>query len=237
MKKRYVILAIFAILMISATGFFLFKKTTIFKTNFSHGRNLQHALWIEHGDVVAWKVFEQYLNAAKQKNRDALRNYSYQLSSVCDGDEVSEECLQRMESAYSVGSTFEKKAFTVRYGDQKQFILATEPKEFENETSAGYTQQYLLFAKKDDGKFYVLGMDPDRSWYTIKKENISKEELLLLAKEEMLDSDLDGAPDKFENCEFPESFLFLSCEKTDPLNRDTDQDGWWDGIEPFLLPR
>jgi hypothetical protein len=44
------------------------------------------------------------------------------------------------------------------------------------------------------------------------------------------DTDKDSTPDQTELC-VGELAQREECVKTDPAKRDTDNDGWWDGIE------
>ena len=44
------------------------------------------------------------------------------------------------------------------------------------------------------------------------------------------DSDMDGLPDINENCEGASQYD-PNCIKTNPNEKDSDGDGWWDSIE------
>jgi hypothetical protein len=185
----------------------------------------------------AWSVFTAYLKAAEANDIQELSRYSHKISSVCQGEEVNEECGARMNAAYTIGSQFKEGEFKNRVEDHKQLILSTDGVVYEDEQEVGYSKKYLLFTKNEEGDLKVLGMDPSRRYFVYKKVGSTTEELLPLAEREMVDSDMDGAPDRFEECNLPLTILVESCEKTDPQNRDTDGDGWWDGVEPFLLTR
>lgn len=50
------------------------------------------------------------------------------------------------------------------------------------------------------------------------------------------DKDLDGLMDNIETCVWaPYGSPISNCRKVDPGNPDTDEDGWWDGIEVFVF--
>ena len=52
----------------------------------------------------------------------------------------------------------------------------------------------------------------------------------------LVDSDEDGIVDKDEKCEGAAQYD-PRCTKTDPNKKDTDGNGWWDGIDAQLKSR
>lgn len=189
----------------------------------------------EQGDP--WVTFAAYLSAAQNNDIALIAKYSHQVSSVCLDEAKREDCFARMQTAYTVGSSFKKSDFTVKSEDNKQLILSTEPLVYEDKDVIGYSTKYLLFTKDESGTFKVAGFDPNRRWFIAKTVGSTTAELLAQVKKDMIDSDGDGAFDSFETCDLPSSIMVASCDMTDPQKKDSDGDGWWDGVEPFIIPR
>jgi len=186
------------------------------------------------GDQL-WAIFSRYLQAAKDHNRDELKTLSYSLSKTCEETPVTSECVQKMDAVYEAGRKLSQGNFTELWVDDRQAILATALKFFEDSNTIGFSRSIVLFAKNKDNKYGLLALDPERMWLVRKNATTSPEELQEKVKKSMIDSDKDGITDDFENCIFPDSFIFFSdCVKTNPSDRDSDGDLWWDGIDMYI---
>jgi len=79
-----------------------------------------------------------------------------------------------------------------------------------------YKMRSLKFIKEDNKWKLIGASDIIIGWFTD-----------IEAQDRIRDTDKDGLTDFNERCESG----FSNCIKTDPLDRDSDDDGWWDGIE------
>jgi len=114
--------------------------------------------------------------------------------------------------------------------DDKQAIYSTNPVKTDDSTAYGYKQGIIMFVKKD-GSWKILLSSPEKNWGVSKAgTNRTPAQVEELLQEMILDSDKDGITNMYELCEGSQMGN-SKCVKTDPNKRDTDGDGWWDGIE------
>ena len=178
----------------------------------------------------AWLVLEQYLRAAKKHEVETIKQLSYQIGDSCAkyGQTASstEDCDRRMDTVAFFGSTLKKSDFKNMWSDSKQIILTTELERMDNATLASLSKAIIYFVVDKNGTIKLLKFN-DSVGISIMKENRSMEEIDGYLNKVMADEDLDGKLDEIELCIGQPEI----CIKTDPKQRDTDGDGFWDGTE------
>lgn len=182
----------------------------------------------------AWLVLQDYLEAAKNHDIVGIKNLSHQLSSSCQditSEENKNKCFDLMDNVYQIGITLKESDYINVWSDSKQIILFTDSTKTEDENTLASSVALLYFTvdSKDNPK--ILGMNPYKEVF-VKKGSLSKAEVENNLKLLLKDTDKDGVGDQDENCTSPMSSK--DCQKTDPLKRDTDGDGYWDGIEALF---
>jgi hypothetical protein len=106
-----------------------------------------------------------------------------------------------------------KKDFSLLGKNEKQTIISTAPR---TKKDGSYEKYKIFFIRNpENNKIDILSFD---------KTTASE-------KNKFTDSDRDGLTNREEKCEKNKEQTGSSCIKTDPYKRDTDKDGWWDGIE------
>ena len=196
--------------------------------------NISPITFDDNGNVSAdaWLVLQKYLNFAKYKNIDGLKNVSQQISSFCRDYSLSEEnkkeCDARMDTVYQIGSTFSEKDFSHISFDKKQIILSTDYRYEENDTLISRNRAIIFFVIDNSGFIKLLSFNAAKG--AILQKNSGpvdelKKKLITLTE----DKDEDGLEDYLENC--LSASQNESCVKTDPAKKDTNGDGIWDGIE------
>lgn len=179
----------------------------------------------------AWQVFQNYLTSAKAHDLEGLRKVSYQISSVCNDPTQEKACFARMDGAYDLGIQFKRKEMTNLWSDNKQIIMASAYTTVDDTSfgSRGMARAIIYFTRDEAGNPKVLSFNGLDGSFVLKKD-LSDEELDQHLLESIQDDDEDGLPNKVETCADKNSSLSL-CTETDPNKRDTNEDGWWDGIE------
>lgn len=138
---------------------------------------------------------------AALKNRDLTKINSLSYTPLPQNDYTN----QIIDMAYSITSNLKKSDFVNLKKDSKQSILSTNEKDG--------TINLIYFVKDSSNNLIILGIQN---------------------RDFGVDSDGDGLRDSDENCigldgnPKPSS---SGCIITDPNKKDTDDDGWWDGIE------
>lgn len=188
----------------------------------------------------AWSVLEKYLESAKAHNLANLRTYSHQISDTCNDPAKEKECFVLMDNVYFIASQFKKEDFKNIWYDAKQIILSTDYKEVRDEMGEpvfGLTRSILYFTRSLDGTPKLLSLKEFDGAF-VQKRNFTDEQVWDRIRELIKDSDEDGLANDSELC------LGLiatdekeKCTTSDPKVRDTDGDGWWDGIEYFFYKR
>lgn len=182
----------------------------------------------------SWNVFQEYLAAAKAHDKDKLREHSYKLSSACEDPLQEQECLSRMDTIYFFGSALSERYFRIIQFDDRQIVLTGDYQFVDMDQSRGYLRTVLLFTRDKAGTPKLVGFknadgpDLEKSGQGIDVLEIDKK-----LRELTVDSDKDGMTDAAEQCVTRDPNL-PSCLETNPNNRDTDGDGWWDSLEYFV---
>lgn len=173
----------------------------------------------------AWTVFQEYLAAAKRHDLGTLTRHSYQLSPQCTDPRLKNQCPVLMDDVYKFFSPFTEQDFSTVWWDDKQIILSTDARVSTTSGAEWVTRSFLYFAVKG-GDIKVLYGNPAKTWY-IDTTIPGNQEKIQAA---LTDSDQDGVEDGREMC----TTIKIDCTYTDPHKRDTNDDGWWDGIEIYF---
>lgn len=181
---------------------------------------------------LAWTVFSEYLSAAKAHDINKLKEFSRELSSTCSDPTKTKECNLLMDDVATVGATLHEEDFTHILFDDKQIILSTDFKKEDYSQLRGYAHSVIYFTRDGLGNPLVTGFGPTQGRYLAKLPNQAEAELEAALAERLIDADKDGISDFVESCLEVEKDK--TCTKTDPTRRDTDGNGYWDGIEYFF---
>ena len=178
----------------------------------------------------AWELFQKYLSYNKARDIEKIRGVVYKISPVCEDQKTIIDCESRMNAAYQYGSALKKADFENIWEDNKQLILLSNFWEEENDIGMGRFRSIIFFIKDESG-LKLLSFSPAKG-AAIQKSDASLEELNARAIRYTEDNDNDGKSDYTEECldATPEK----TCTKTDPKLRDTDKNGFWDGIQALF---
>jgi len=182
---------------------------------------------------TVWDLFQKYLAYNKELDLDGVKSVVHKVSDICNTEKPTEECKSRMSSAYSYGNVLEKEEFVNVWQDEKQLILSTDfwTEESKDLDQYGRFRAIIFFIKDEDNNWKLLSFSPFKGKIFL-MGSASREEFTERAVIYTEDNDKDGKEDYLEEClSTPED---SACLKTDPKQRDTDGDGWWDGIEILL---
>jgi hypothetical protein len=169
-----------------------------------------------------WSVFDQYNNKLKNANYN-----DYVASEPPSSVLMSPTQFAQLSAfTYNENMKLNKADFVNKWQDDKQAIFSTNPVRTETADSNGYTQTKISFIK-DNGAWKILLISPSNSWSVLKSTGASGEKDLQAM---ISDSDKDGLTNWEETCSGANHYN-TSCVKTDPNKRDTNGNGWWDGIE------
>lgn len=241
MKKIITTTGIIALILAS---FFVFKNVSFAPVNNNSETDTKKSeLKISMPDITlpfsnspkdtAWALFQKYLAYNKARDFEGVKSVVYKIASVCADPKTRIDCEARMNLAYQYGSPLKKENFVNIWSDEKQMILTTD---FWLESSKeldqyGRFRSIIFFVKGADNEWKLLSFSPTKGGAT-SKGVASQEEVDARLIRYTEDNDKDGMPDYEEEClNKPND---LTCVKTSPKIRDTDGDGWWDGVEAFL---
>lgn len=183
---------------------------------------------------TTWTVFQNYLTFAKAHNLDGIKSLSHQLSPTCADATKTKDCNTLMDSAYSFGKDMKEKDFVVIWSDSKQIILSTDFKRQEiGTTTATYTRGVIYFTRDSKDNIKVLTFNPEDG-IAINRDKIAPDQLEARLINMTIDSDQDGLPDTVETCAGFAVEANCPNKITNPNKRDTNGDGWWDGVEIFF---
>ncbi|MFH0804118.1 MAG: hypothetical protein V1896_00765 [Candidatus Zambryskibacteria bacterium] len=180
---------------------------------------------------VAWAVFQKYLAYNKAQNLEGVKSVVYKIASVCEDVKNTIDCKARMNLAYQYGSVLKKEDFVNVWSDEKQTILTENFKIQEDDSTIGRTRAIIFFIKDEAGNLRMLSFSPFKGVAT-DKGTASREELIDRITNYTEDKDEDGLADYTEECIPAETKD--TCVPTNPKVRDTDGDGFWDGVEALM---
>lgn len=181
-----------------------------------------------------WATFANYLIAAKNHDREALKEYAYAISDACKDAQKESECFQKMDAVYAAGSKFTEKDFSIVLSDAKQGILLTSLSPTSADNSIGYTRSTIFFVRDSNGNPKLLSFKNLEEWRVKKNPASTTAEIDQALSAMVKDTDQDGLPDEVERCIFPENMLVVYCNESNPNKRDSNGDGYWDSIEPLI---
>lgn len=180
---------------------------------------------------TAWQLFQTYLEFAKNRNAEGIRQIVYKVAPVCENPEkTKDDCDKRMDSAYYFGSQLKKEDFVNVWSDRKQIIMATNFNVTSDEYSIQRSRAIMFFIKDSSGNLKLLSFSPTKGVIVDKNSNASSEELNTRVVRYTEDNDNDGMPDYQEECLTGET----GCVKTSTKLRDSNNNGWWDGVEALM---
>lgn len=182
----------------------------------------------------AWAVMQNYLVAAKAHDLKALTAVSYQVSDVCKDPKQQIECFKRMDSAYAMGTQFKQADLKNIISDKKQIILTSDYQLQEEAAGASYSRYIAYFTRDANGTPQVLYFYRAIT-NNLKTATSTPATVLSKLKKMIYDTDGDTIDDEVENCTY-DNVDTANCVKTNPLKRDTDNDGWWDSTEALFYP-
>lgn len=175
-----------------------------------------------------WSVLQQTISYAKNKDINGINTIFYKPLPPCSD---AQECSEILDFIYNMVSQLNEKDFVNRWEDSKQIILSTNPKKDDYLEAKRYKKDYIYFTKDDSGNLKLLSLILGKTWsHTTKNTNLTEAQIEQELQKMMLDTDQDGLTDMEETCSGGEQYN-PECVKTDPLKRDTDGNGWWDGTE------
>jgi len=177
---------------------------------------------------LTWERFTNYLEHAKNHDLENLSKLSHQLSDTCLNPETREDCYTLMDQVHNIGTELKREDFSNIIFDDKQIVLSTDWEPWDDEFTRGYSRSLIFFTRDIVGRPKLLSISPEQFVYVL-KDGRTEEELETRLTEMTKDSDQDGLDDEVEACSF--SGVAEDCIQTDPTQRDTNNNGWWDGIE------
>lgn len=152
-----------------------------------------------------WVIFDQVTLALKNKDISSYNKLSYTQVTKEEASQFSDFIPYLIDMM----SKINKSDYVSKIQDDKQAIFSIKP----IETTNNYKIEQIMFIKQD-GLWKLLTIS--------NKEFVGK-----LTP----DSDKDGLTDNEEICTANHD---PKCVKTDPSKKDTDGDGWWDGIDESM---
>lgn len=176
-----------------------------------------------------WQVLGAYVGYLKAHNIEGVKSLSHQQSTTCADPKKQKECFALMDDVYALAKDISAEDYPVKMEDKKQLVLLT-PTVADNSSGRGYRQGIIVFTKTSAGDLRVLYVNPLRGWYVNTSATDTSEATEQKLQLMMIDEDKDAVEDRVEACVSEPS----DCVKTDANKRDTDGDGWWDGVERFF---
>ncbi|NCN07158.1 hypothetical protein GW933_00530 [Candidatus Falkowbacteria bacterium] len=165
----------------------------------------------------AYGSFSLYLQCLKNYDKTCLRDLAAKASLDEFNTELDSVNFQQLaDFEYSVLNVYEKSMFVNNWFDNHQLIMNADVQKDIADDQVTYKMRSLKFIKEDNKWKLIGASDIIIGWFTD-----------IEAQDRIRDTDKDGLTDFNERCESG----FSNCIKTDPLDRDSDDDGWWDGIE------
>jgi ABC-type Na+ efflux pump permease subunit len=174
-----------------------------------------------------WAVFDKQKEYGQAKDFGGYMSLSYNQYPACTN---KAECDMIFEIVNAVADSINKNEYVNKWEDSKQIILSTKVKKTDTSTERSYRKDYLFFVKDSNGNVKVLGNSSSGLSISKSGSNSTNEAQTAELEISVLDTDQDGISDIKEKCEGASQYD-KSCKKTDPTKRDTDGDGWWDGVE------
>lgn len=183
----------------------------------------------------AWATFEKYIEYARTHNIEGVRSLSHKFNGTCskakESEEMEKKCFAILDSVYETGISMNKSDYSNVAFDSKQIILSTNPKKTDSADKVEITKNLIYFTISTNNEIKLLALELGRS-FTVKKAGLTNAELNLAVEERIKDSDNDGIENAVESCLIKTTTS--ACKPTDPFQKDSNNNGYWDGIEPLL---
>jgi hypothetical protein len=181
----------------------------------------------------AWDVFTQYAMYAGKHDIEGVKKLSYKLSSICADPKQVEACYMRMDTVADVKTILQKKDFTNIWSDDKQIILFSNPVITHTAEGDSYKNGFIFFTRDAQGDPKMLAIVPSRQWVATREATTTDAQVAETLKNMVKDTDQDGITDMGELC-LEGVTEKQGCIKTDPYRRDTNTNGYWDGVEQYF---
>jgi hypothetical protein len=145
-----------------------------------------------------------------------------------------------MDNVYSIGSSLKKEYFTYTWSDNKQIVLATDWSIGTEGDFATRMRAIIYFVIDQSGNIKLLSFKPAQGTFISKYDKDASGNPVKLSDKELNDrlikftedKDQDGIEDFIETCSGISDTS--ACIKTDPTKRDTNGNGFWDGLEAIF---
>jgi hypothetical protein len=182
----------------------------------------------------AWVVFQNYTEYARLHDIAGVKSLASKFAGICSKVETDpsmrDKCFGVLDDLYNTGITLKKNDFSNSSFDGRQVILSTNPIQTDTGDKIETSKKLIYFTIDTSGEMRLLGLEMGRS-FSVEKKDLSVEEINSQIEQKIMDTDKDGVEDRVESCEIRKLSV---CTPTDPLKKDSDGDGYWDGIEPLL---
>jgi len=177
----------------------------------------------EPGDLIkSWNILQEYFSAVKNRDLETINNIIYNRFDPKGCTGLDEETCTSL--IWSMIDTQVKEAQIFRQGefanvleDNDQIIMTTDL--YPKEKGKGYQKTFTYFIKSPENDIFILACGT-RSW------SFGQDEIIQATE----DIDGDNLTNQDEEC-LGMKANDEKCIKTDPNQKDTDADGWWDSIE------
>lgn len=176
---------------------------------------------------AAWEVFSNYIAYAKKHDLSGIKSLSYQLSPTCQDPKQLSECQKLMDTVVYLSSYMSKNQINNVWYDSKQIILSSDYHKSVQPDQVGY-QRAIIYFTRDKDRIKLLSFNPADGIVLANTKGMSTSSLDAKLSSLTKDTDKDGLSDAAETCS---SQIIQTCTHTDPGKRDTNGNGWWDGIE------
>src|SRR3989338_9834591 len=180
-----------------------------------------------------WVAFDKVLSSEKNHDINGINSASFKAFDC--GTATVGACSSIMDFLYRAQSVLIKSDFVNKWEDGKQIIFSSKPMKTDTATSKGYKVSFIYFVKEaTSGTVRLLAVKPNvRFSYDTVNTDLTTSQIEKELQNMMFDSDLDGLTDLEENCEGAKQ-IEKTCSTTDKDKRDSNGNGWWDGVEILL---
>lgn len=171
--------------------------------------------------VDPWTVIEQMKVALRNHDLETVKKLGYKSFPACPDTAT---CNQLMDFLYNQVKDLKLIDFINQWNDDQQAVFTTAikltPGAQPNYQTASYSKTFFV-KDQTSGEWKLLLIAASDSFSDSDKTAV---------EQAMVDSDQDGLTTRREFC-LGASQYDPKCQKTDPTKRDTNGNGWWDGIE------
>jgi hypothetical protein len=240
-KKILIALTLIAVIAIAIFALKKHEETRVFTPPLfiytqPAGTSTMSTVGIDGSPVAekAWATFLSYRQAVKNHDLSALMQVVYTVSDACKDPKQFTECKTRMDKAAEETKDFTRSEFKNVWYDNKQIILSTDWHVEQTDVALAEARKVIYFVIDSIGTPKVLFFtQPEELVYSFLDPNTTKEKLITRLQERIIDTDMDGISNEVETCTY-QSADPKTCVKTDPNNKDSNGNGWWDSIEKYI---